>query len=138
MVIGMHVGIASFSSQPELIQSVVDIVIEGEASKEVVVRSGLRTCEGAQGLDEIPQDVLDRFASHGTGKQLHIASIVHAIESREKGIKLSPSAVLLIDDDDNNVKQANRNGMSAVRFNPDTPHSLYTETPTDALGPGAR
>ena len=81
----------------------------------------------------MPEDVLKRFAAHGTGKQLHIASIVHAVERRPGEEILKPSTVLLIDDDANNVKQAERNGMSAVRFNPNTPQLLYTDTPVDAL-----
>jgi len=119
---GLSVGVATFSSQPELIAQVLVLAVPCDGIDRVVVRAGLRSVAG-DGDNPVSEEVRKRFVAHGSGKQEHIASIVQRIEERGGG-QLEPHAVWLIDDDENNVTQARRNGMKAIQFDPNEPNRI--------------
>lgn len=120
---GLDVGVATFSSQPELIAHILALAVPCDGIDRVVVRAGLRAVAGADPVAEVPDELRARFMAHGSGKQGHIASIVQRVEARD-GKQLEPREVWLIDDDENNVVQARRNGMQAVQFDANKPDSI--------------
>ena len=122
---GLEVGVATFSSQPELIAHVLALAVPCEGIERVVVRAGLRAVAGVdEPVVEVTSEVRARFMAHGSGKQGHIASIVQRVEARCGGRQLQAHEVWLIDDDENNVVQARRNGMQAALFNPNEPNCI--------------
>ena len=120
---GLDVGVATFSSQPELIAHILALAVPCDGIDRVVVRAGLRAVAGADPVAEVPDELRARFMAHGSGKQGHIVSIVQRVEARD-GKQLEPREVWLIDDDENNVVQARRNGMQAVQFDANKPDSI--------------
>ena len=70
---GLEVGVATFSSQPELIAHVLALAVPCEGIERVVVRAGLRAVAGVdEPVVEVTSEVRARFMAHGSGKQGHI------------------------------------------------------------------
>eukprot|EP00658_Telonema_sp_P-2_P011360 TRINITY_DN14315_c0_g2_i3.p1 TRINITY_DN14315_c0_g2~~TRINITY_DN14315_c0_g2_i3.p1 ORF type:complete len:341 (+),score=58.16 TRINITY_DN14315_c0_g2_i3:141-1163(+) len=108
--IGMHVAIASFSVQQDLITEVVRIVFP-DHWESILIRAGPP--------EQFPAlTVSDQLAAHN--KQRHILSV-----ATELGIE--PQQVMLVDDDFSNVADAQTNGSEAVWFNPEEPLSFLCD-----------
>lgn len=106
------VSIVTFSNQTELIREVIRLAFPFHWSKIVI-----RTSDKSWG------DAGDRDRC---GKQKYIAS---AAEESELlfNIDIARNTTLLIDDQQENIRAALRNGVRAILFLPDNPNSIFAD-----------
>jgi len=90
---GLHVCIATFSPQTDLIRQVVEITLPADLSSKMVIKGNDRVWELPRGCE---------------GKQAHLAAA-----AQEFG-HISMEQICLIDDDNRNIAFARRNGVFGV------------------------
>mmetsp|Transcript_37932 Transcript_37932/g.46337 ORF Transcript_37932/g.46337 Transcript_37932/m.46337 type:complete len:231 (-) Transcript_37932:87-779(-) len=108
---GLAVAVTTFSSQVELIATVLRQVFPEDVAGRIPVEGGMG----------------DRATVLEFGKQRHIAKAIHRIEANLPLVNISPESTLLVDDDQNNINVAKRFGCGAVWFNPDNPVELLDD-----------
>lgn len=107
--LGIHVAIATFSSQESLIEDVLGITMPNISS--------LIPVEGG-------------FGDHQFGKQQHIENAIKRIQKSFPAEKINESTILLVDDDKKNIATAIKNGCRAFLFYPENPSKLFQDIPT--------
>jgi hypothetical protein len=102
---GLHVAVASFSAQEDLIRHVISETIP--TSQDMIVRGG-------------------RNRSEPEGKKKQLAEALYSIRQRSDATDLSPSNTILIDDDKNNIRMAKSDGYYSIWFDPDNVDGFFT------------
>ena len=118
---GLHVGIATLSTQPQLIHQMLRMSIP--AAKDVPVRggSGAVICEDRSVA--VVSEASKAAVGYG-GKQMHIASLIDTIAERHS-VSISASEVCLIDDDATNIMIAGQCNMVGLWLDPKDPDAMY-------------
>jgi hypothetical protein len=101
---GIHIAVASFSIQEQLIRSVLGGAIA--IAHEIIVRGG-------------------RNRSEPLGKRKQLEEVVHDINTIHRNANVTPLTTILIDDDLNNVKRALTDGYRSLWFDPDEVNGFF-------------
>lgn len=119
----MFVSIVTFSSQPQLIQEMLQHMGLKCDVKKIIVRGGLNKVRCGITGQEMAADIATRARYQGTGKQEHVACSVEYFE-REYGCTIEPNQVLMIDDDIKNLEEAKKAGIQTAFFEPTEPMQM--------------
>jgi hypothetical protein len=125
----IYVSIVTFTPQTHLVQHVMEnIVGDVERARSILIR-------GEDNSWSYPHPVKGQDeTSLLKGKQAHMASAVEEILTKNtRGaagndvVEITKSTMLLIDDDERNIRYAAKNGIRGILFNPDQPNDLIRD-----------
>jgi len=123
---GLKVTIVSFSGQHSLIRGAVASAFPCLDTDEIV----LRCSDKKWGVSEKHlQQIFPAAKISSPGKLTHLCSAAQqlCLADKENGLHIKPQDIVLIDDDLQNVENAQHNKVTAVLMNPDKPdHFLLT------------
>jgi len=119
----MLVSIVTFSSQPQLIEEMLQYMGLKCDVKKIIVRGGLNKVRCGLTGQELLAAPAVRARYQGTGKQEHVACAVQYFEE-EFGCTIEPNQVLMIDDDIKNLEEAKKCGIQTAFFEPTEPMQM--------------
>ena len=116
----IHVAIVTFTSQTDLVKHAMEDIVGVERASRIPIRGD----DDTWSYHPVVGD-----ESMSMGKQAHMASAVEELkETRDHAghntVEITKNTMLLIDDDERNIRYAAKNGIRGILFNPEQPHDL--------------
>lgn len=100
---GVNVCIVTFHRQMELIQDLLRNVLSKKVAPKIVVQ--VNTPEILARMEDEKESFVPTAVTEGLGKEVHIKAVLRHLNTTQN-ITISPKEILLLDDDEKNVRSA--------------------------------